>query len=126
MITTARNNLEFLEANPNTRDEDARALLREIPDWQWGIWFKDLKTHCPDRRTPDPIRRPANALNVEIGQPSARCLRQSPDGRGSAWLLSGGDLLVYGVCRQSQCPYCVTDKASRAFADNPDCSDDEE
>lgn len=59
---------------------------------------------CPDRRQPDLERRPVNGLNVEIGTPLARCMRQSPDGRGAVWVLSGGSILAYGVCCRASCP----------------------
>lgn len=49
-------------------------------------------------------RRPVNGLCVEIGSPAARCKLKSPDGRGLAWLLSGGSVLAYGLCRMP-CPW---------------------
>lgn len=56
-------------------------------------------------------RRPANALNVEIGQPLARCQLKTPkhwgdrDPLATRWLLSGGSPLVLGVCLGSEgCP----------------------
>lgn len=59
---------------------------------------------CTDRIDVALERRPANALNVEIMTPSPRCRQQSPDGRGSAWILSGGAPLAYGTCCRSSCP----------------------
>ena len=55
-------------------------------------------------------RRPANALNLEIGQPLTRCRLKTPDHWGGAdpkaarWLLSGGSPLVLGYCACSACP----------------------
>lgn len=56
-------------------------------------------------------RRPANALNIEIGAPSRRCSMQPPDGRGVTrdgstldYLRSGGSVLAYGRCEKAQCP----------------------
>jgi hypothetical protein len=43
-------------------------------------------------------------LNVEVGQPHPRCLMRSPDGRGMAWIWSGGSVLAYGLCEGCACP----------------------
>ena len=52
----------------------------------------------------DGEKRPGNALNIEsCFFPKPRCYLKSPDGRGAAWLLSGGDVLAYGVC-DADCP----------------------
>ena len=59
---------------------------------------------CQYRLTPETQRRPNNGLNVEIGAPRFRCKLKSPDGRGLAWLLSGGNVLAYGVCTPFSCP----------------------
>lgn len=74
-----------------------------VPARQMEIWFDDLAPICPDRLSPAFERRPANALNVEIGAPAPRCADRSPDGRGRAWLHSGGSALAYGHCRASKC-----------------------
>jgi hypothetical protein len=64
---------------------------------------------CPDRMELGVPARPANALNVEIGQPLTRCRLKTPehwghtDPRGARWLLSGGSPLVLGLC-SSNCP----------------------
>lgn len=81
-----------------------RAELDEIPAAQWSEWFRDLAPLCDDRHAPEVERRPGNALNVEIGAPHPRCLLQSPDGRGLAWLHSGGSVLAYGPCSARSCP----------------------
>lgn len=53
--------------------------------------------------------RPANALNIEVGQPLDRCRLKTPahwglvDPRGARWLLSGGSPLVLGLC-SANCP----------------------
>lgn len=56
-------------------------------------------------------RRPANALNLEIGQPAARCTLRYPehwpDGMVLRWLGSGGSPLVLGVCAGSALPVCA-------------------
>lgn len=65
---------------------------------------------CPQRIATDLERRPANALNVEIGQPLPRCRCLTPDEwgaediRATRWLLSGGSPLVLGVCCADSCP----------------------
>lgn len=59
---------------------------------------------CRSHIEPRLERRPANALNIEIGSPLPRCTRKSPDGRGLAWLLSGGSPLAYGHCTPLACP----------------------
>lgn len=81
-----------------------REELAALPSVQWEVYAADLVPHCPARRTLPVERRPGNALNVEIGEPLPRCMEQSPDGRGSAWMLSGGSLLAYGACDASSCP----------------------
>lgn len=81
--------------------------IDEVPAWQWAVpggFWPELALLCPDRRQPALERRPVNGLNVEVGEPQARCMRRCPDGRGAAWVLSGGSLLDYGVCCQASCP----------------------
>ncbi len=75
-----------------------------IPRTQLRVWFSEVVSACPSRRAMGVERRPANALNIEIGQPLPRCMEQSPDGRGLAWILSGGSALAYGTCCASACP----------------------
>ena len=56
------------------------------------------------------VRRPANALNIEVGAPSPRCRLKTPeewgaaDPRAARWLLSGGSPYVLGVCTPQACP----------------------
>ncbi len=69
--------------------------------------FGEYSAACPDRIALGVERRPANALNVEIMEPMPRCKQQSPDGRGSIWLLSGGSPLAYGRCCRSGCPRLI-------------------
>ena len=65
-------------------------------------------------------RRPANALNIEIGTPLPRCRLKPPSewqGREpkagadlvTRWLRSGGSALILGIC-ESPCPQKVVDK----------------
>lgn len=65
---------------------------------------------CPSRIALPIARRPANALNIEIGAPMARCRLRTPaewgevDPRGARWLGSGGSPLVLGTCCAARCP----------------------
>ena len=62
---------------------------------------------CRSRISFDVSRRPANALNVEIGTPLPRCISKTPAHwrgmSGIRWLASGGDALVFGPC-DGDCP----------------------
>jgi hypothetical protein len=67
--------------------------------------------NCPFRIEPPLERRPANALNVEIGTPMPRCTLKPPDNWARVsdkpmvlrWLNSGGSPLVLGNCSKD-CP----------------------
>lgn len=53
-------------------------------------------------------RRPANALNIEIGTSPARCLNKRPEhwpstASGIRWIASGGSAMVFGIC-SADCP----------------------
>lgn len=70
--------------------------------------FSVVRESCGSRVQPELERRPANALNVEIGQPQARCLNKRPkhwpESMSSLrWIASGGEALVFGCCG-GQCP----------------------
>jgi hypothetical protein len=73
---------------------------------------------CSFNITPSSENRRANALNVEVGTPSARCQLQPPaywnngDVIGSRWLLSGGSPLVFGHCT-AQCQMHTCDRLTR-------------
>lgn len=78
-----------------------------VPPWQFAIWHDELAPLCPSRLAPQAGRdynRQRNALRIEIVPSSSRCSRRSPDGRGLAWLLSGGSPIAYGECCASLCP----------------------
>lgn len=65
--------------------------------------FSVVRESCGARVQPELERRPGNALNVEIGQPQARCINKRPEhwpeGVSSLrWLASGGESLVFGCC----------------------------
>lgn len=70
--------------------------------------FKTVRATCASRVEISPIRRPANALNVEIGTPMDRCMNKRPAHwtekmTAIRWLRSGGEALVLGVCSHN-CP----------------------
>lgn len=72
--------------------------------------FVKLRSTCPERIEPEALRRRANALNVEIGPPAARCRLMPPedwngvDPRATRWIWSGGSPLVLGKCCCQDCP----------------------
>lgn len=72
--------------------------------------FDAYSAACPHQLRLALERRPGNALNIEIGQPMPRCRLRAPrhwsgfDPRGTRWLLSGGNGLVFGICSASSCP----------------------
>jgi hypothetical protein len=97
--TTARLTLDRAEAGkaPTLADLDV------IPAFQWRIYHEELARLCPSRLEPEQTRQ-RNALRIEILPDGHRCSRRSPDGRGLAWLLSGGSVTSYGRCEVSACP----------------------
>lgn len=101
MISAAQVIIERAKAGLPVLDE-----FSALPAWQMRIWWSELSSCCPSRMEPDLVRRPANALNIEIGAPQLRCSLQSPDGRGMAWVNSGGSILAYGCCSKRSCPMC--------------------
>lgn len=78
--------------------------ISDVPSFQWGVYWDELRKICPSSIAVVP-RPQRNALRIEI-LPSTepRCSRRSPDSRGLAWLLSGGDPLAYGECCEHRCP----------------------
>ena len=73
--------------------------------------FRRYAAGCPNRVPGGPVpRRPANALNVEVGRPADRCRLRTPpewgnsDPRATRWLLSGGGPFVLGRCARAACP----------------------
>jgi hypothetical protein len=73
------------------------------------IPFSARASSCPSRLTEGWFdsgerRGNRNRLRIEESEPFPRCKEQSPDGRGLAWLASGGSHLAYGVCALGSCP----------------------
>jgi len=84
------------------------AELDLIPPWQWAVYFAELSPLFPSSLAVvagEDFARQRNALRVElVPSTGPRCSRRSPDGRGLAWLLSGGSALAYGTCCAAACP----------------------
>jgi hypothetical protein len=100
----------FIDAADAGAKEVAADWLLHLPAWQIQERFKDFSARCPDR-VELLLRRPANALNVEVGGwPLPRCRLQTPREWGDAdpwatrWLASGGSPLVLEPCACSGCP----------------------
>ena len=75
----------------------------KVPRIQIEAWWEDFAPICHQRlsfSTP----RGVSALNTEPQKPADRCKYKSPDGRGLAWLNSGGSGLTYGRCCKVGCP----------------------
>lgn len=98
----------YLEAHPELSMDEKRKLLAEVPPHQWALnggYFKDLAVHCCNRVEVPQEPRFMNRLGFYQMTPAPRCLYRSPDGRGLAWLKSGGEVLVYGHCEQEHCEH---------------------
>lgn len=106
MPTIAYDVLEFLEKHPQPTSADKARLLDQVPVHQWaaphGHWG-ELAKHCCNRV--ESVREPRfmNRLSINTMTPLPRCLHRSPDGRGLAWLKSGGEIEAYGRCEQQHC-----------------------
>jgi len=85
-------------------DQPVLAVL-DVPAWQWaGDYWPDLASRCPLRVAVGDGARSSNRLHLDPLTPADRCGDQSPDGRGRAWLDSGGSPLAYGRCARGGCP----------------------
>ena len=105
MPTAAYIALDWLDSHPAATKDQRRSALAAVPPSQFaGPHWGELSRHCEYRLALDVERRPGNALNLEVGTPMPRCTGRSPDGRGLAWLLSGGSALAYGICAKVKCP----------------------
>ena len=104
MPTIAFDVLEWLDEHPDTSCTEKTRLLSEIPAAQWdsGHWL-ELSKHCGNRVEVHQEPRFMNRLSIYTRQPPPRCLFLSPDGRGLAWLLSGGEVEAYGQCERLNC-----------------------
>ena len=85
-----------------SRGIDVRAEVAGLPAWQWDIHWTDLAPLCG--ASLHVHHRPhRNAWRIEVPQAEPRCLYLSPDGRGTAWVDSGGSVLAYGICQRAHC-----------------------
>lgn len=66
--------------------------------------FNAFKSTCKYKHEAQTTRRRGNHLNIEYMGGGSFCILQSPDDRGAAWLLSGGDIEAYGRCYEYRCP----------------------
>jgi len=100
--------VDLLKRHPDMSSELKRSLLSEVPSHQWALrggYFDELAEHCNNRMVLHREPRFMNRLAIYSSDPAPRCLYRSPDGRGLAWLKSGGSVLVYGRCEQSHCEH---------------------
>jgi len=98
--------VDWLERHPDLSPSVKKSMLDEVPPHQWALpggYFNDLKVHCCNRREIADEPRFMNRLAFYQMTPAPRCLYRSPDGRGLAWLKSGGSVLSYGRCEQQHC-----------------------
>jgi len=70
--------------------------------------FLQFRNRCKYRLSKSIDKRPVNGLNIEIGSYSDRCSLKTPDhwpesATAARWLLSGGDIFVFGLCQKSSC-----------------------
>lgn len=97
--------LEHLDAGDK---RSFQQMIDEMPPgarWQLEAgYFDEISRHCAHRIQDVQSRRPGNVMTFEGSWNSPRCLRQSPDGRGAIYWLSGGDAVAYGRCCLANCP----------------------
>ena len=106
MPTIAREVLDDIERHPDLSSSQKQALLAQVPSQQWASpegWFNELSVHCANRAEIRQEPRFMNRLAIYALSPLPRCLYRSPDGRGLAWLKSGGEVEAYGRCEREHC-----------------------
>ena len=106
MNTLAFLALEWIDNNPEATNEHKSQAVDNVPADQWPMHWKELSAHCRYRIECDTPRRRGTRLCIEVGKPAGRCLKQSPDGMGGRYLISGGDPVAYGTCKRSKCWQC--------------------
>lgn len=109
MMTMAAAILDRIGATPGMSAAARASAVESVPRWQWlGPFWRDLAQHCRHRACVE--LSPYNSDDAFGIRPEAdktyapRCLRRAPDGRGLAWMASGGSLADYGECRSRGCP----------------------
>jgi hypothetical protein len=85
----------------------------KIPRFQIDAYWEDVAPLC-HQRIEFSVPRGVNALNLEPQQPHPRCKYRAPDGRGLAWLNSGGSGLAYDWCCKAGCPLLNPDHPAAA------------
>lgn len=108
MPTIASAVLDWLGDHPNVPTEVKREVIKTVPAHQWampGGYWNELALHCNNRVEIKRSPRFMNRLAINVMEPLPRCLFRSPDGRGLAWLKSGGELECYGRCEQQYCEH---------------------
>lgn len=106
MPTAAFMVLEWIDAHPDASPADRTSAVCSVPPNQWALLgghWNELARHCGNRATVPEEPRFMNRLSINRMTPLPRCLYRSPDGRGLAWLRSGGEVVAYGMCEQSHC-----------------------
>lgn len=106
MPTIAFAVLDWIDGHPTAAPRVKQKLIEQVPANQWaadGGHWNELAKHCCNRAEIPQEPRFMNRLSIYRMQPYARCLFRSPDGRGLAWLKSGGPLEAYGRCEQRHC-----------------------
>lgn len=91
-----------------SRAGKARIILTKVQARLAEAELARTTSDCKSRIELPVPRRPANALNVEIGTPAPRCLNKRPTHwphtmSAIRWMASGGDALVFGRCSRN-CP----------------------
>lgn len=97
---------EYLKTHPELTCAEKQKVLAEVPPHQWALpggYFDELSEHCNNRKVIHREPRFMNRLAIYTFAPAPRCLYRSPDGRGLAWLKSGGSVLAYEPCEQEHC-----------------------
>lgn len=98
--------LEWLDQHPEVSSADRARVIEQVPAAQWAVeggHWGELAVHCCNRALVPEEPRFMNRLSIYRMAPAARCLFRAPDGRGLAWLKSGGEVLAYGKCEQQHC-----------------------
>ena len=106
MPTIAADMLDWIASHPEVDPISKAQALSQVPAHQWacpGGHWPELATHCANRVEVKQESRFMNRLSINVMSPLPRCLYRSPDGRGLAWLKSGGEVEAYGRCEQSAC-----------------------
>lgn len=106
MPTIAADAIDWIDSHPSATPTQKAALVEQVPAHQWALdggFWPDLSKHCCNRVEIHQEPRFMNRLSINVMTPLPRCLYRSPDGRGLAWLKSGGEITAYGLCEKANC-----------------------